>query len=151
VPSQPDQQPVIVRPGDGASYRTPYGDVLAWIAGGSDTNGGFSLHERTAPPGSRSTPHAHHRLVEAFCVLEGKLQFAVGGERVAAVSGTFVLAPKGVQHAWHNATDRPARALVFFSPPAERGYFEEMHAIMERPGAPDVDALQALNATYGWA
>jgi len=141
---------VIVRPGVGESYRTPYGDAMAWIAGGGDTAGGFSLHERTAPPGSRSTPHTHHRLVEAFYVLEGELQFAVGGEHVAAGPGTFVLAPMRVQHAWHNATDRPARALVFFSPPAERGYFEEMHAIVERPGALDVVALQALNVKHGW-
>jgi quercetin dioxygenase-like cupin family protein len=150
VPSQPDLQPVIVRPGDGASHRTPYGDVLAWIAGGDDTAGGFSLHERTAPPGSRSTPHAHHRFVEAFYVLEGELQFAVGNERLAAASGTFVLAPKGVQHAWHNATDRTARALVFFSPSAKRGYLEDMHAIVERPGVLDAAALQALNKTHGW-
>lgn len=144
--------PFVVLRSEGQSFRTPYGDVMDFIAGDAETDGSFSLHERVAPPGSRSTPHVHQRLIEAFYVVEGELEFVVGGEEIHAGPGTFVMARRGVEHAWRNAAERDARALVLFSPSAERAYFEELDALTRAAAGARVDAekLRELAERYGW-
>ncbi|MEX2247815.1 MAG: cupin domain-containing protein [Dehalococcoidia bacterium] len=145
---------LFVRRTEGAVHRTPFGDALRWIAGGEATRAGagagFSVQERVAPPGSRSFPHVHHHFIEAFYVLDGAFDFEVGGEQFAAAEGAFVLAPRGVSHAWRNAGEVPAKALVFFTPSADARYFEELDAVMNEPGDPDPARLQALAEQYRW-
>jgi quercetin dioxygenase-like cupin family protein len=145
-------EPVIVGPGEGAQHRTPYGDTMSWKAGNAETGGGYSLHERVAPPGARSTPHVHHELAEAFYVLEGEFEFVVGGCTVAGLPGTFVLAPKGVRHAWSVRGDSSARALVLFSPAAPRAYFDGVDELTRNAGAggPDVARLIELGREHGF-
>jgi mannose-6-phosphate isomerase-like protein (cupin superfamily) len=144
---------IIVGPGEGAQHRTPFGDTMSWKAGEDATYGGYSLHERVAPPGARSTPHVHHELAEAFYVLEGEFEFVVGGRTVTGTAGTFVLAPKGVTHAWTVRGDAPARALVLFTPSAHRAYFDGVDEIVRGagPGGPDAARLMELAREHGFA
>ncbi len=93
-----DDDPIILRPGEGPVHRTPFGDTLVWKVGEAATGGQFSIHERIAPPGARSTPHKHHELVEAFYVLDGECEFVIGDRTVHGSTGTFVLAPKATLH-----------------------------------------------------
>jgi quercetin dioxygenase-like cupin family protein len=99
-------------------YRTPFGDTMSWITGGDDTGGSYSLHERIAPTGARSTPHIHTRLTEAFYVLDGEFEFEIDGERIEGAPGVFIQASPGVTHAWHVVGGREAKALVMFRPSA---------------------------------
>jgi quercetin dioxygenase-like cupin family protein len=140
---------IVIRRGEGQDYASPFGDVIAWIAGEGDTGDGYSLHERLAPPGARSTSHSHSRLTEAFYVIDGALEFVVGGETIVATPGTFVLVPMGVDHAWTNKTEGDARVLVLFSPSAQRAFFEELQSLppADRGGG---DAWRALTRKYGW-
>jgi quercetin dioxygenase-like cupin family protein len=139
------QRAVVVRRGQPPAYRTPFGDAIAFVVGEADTHDGFSLHERVAPPGARSTPHAHSQFVESFYVLDGALSITVEGETFTAGAGTYVLVPRGATHHWKNERDTDARVLVIFAPSQQRAYFEELHALMDaaagHPAPEDVAAL----------
>lgn len=143
------EDPVIVRASEGSVHRTPFGDRLRWLAGETETSGGYSLHDRTAPPGARSTPHTHQHVSEAFYVIDGEIEFEVGGETLTGTPGTFVLARNNVRHAWHNTSDRDARVLVLFSPPVAYGYFEELDRLTTSGGRIDPVAIAALAVKYG--
>ena len=132
-------------------YHTPYGDVMTWVTGEDATSGAYSLHERTAPPGARSTPHVHHHLSESFYVLSGSFEFSVGEATTHGGAGAFVLAPSGTTHSWRVLSDEPARALVIFAPSAKHAYFEEMDALVRTSaGAADPAKLLALAERFGW-
>lgn len=142
-------EPIIVRPGEGPVHATPFGDRLRWLAGHAETDGGYSLHDRTAPPGARSTPHKHQHVSEAFYVIDGEIELQVGDEKLTGAAGTFVLAPPSVTHAWSNGSDRDARVLVLFSPPIAYGYFDELDRLTTAEGSLDAAAIAALAAKYG--
>lgn len=142
-------QPVIVRPGEGPVHATPFGDRVRWLAGHAETGGGYSLHDRTAPPGARSTPHKHQHVTEAFYVIDGEIELQVGGERLTGTAGTFVLAPPNVTYAWRNDSDRDAHVLVLFSPPVAFGYFEELDRLTMAKDGLDGAAVAALASKYG--
>jgi quercetin dioxygenase-like cupin family protein len=130
-------------------YRTPFDDTMSWITGGDDTGGAYSLHERIAPPGARSTPHIHSRLTEAFYVLEGAFEFEIDGERIGGAPGVFIQASPGVTHAWRVVGEAAARAIVMFRPSAEEAYFAELDAMVSA-GPIDPAALRRLSDRYGW-
>lgn len=142
-------EPIIVQPGKGATHVTPFGDRLRWLAGEAETAGGYSLHDRIAPPGSRSTPHTHQHVSEAFYVVDGELELQVAEEKLTGTAGMFVLARPNVTHAWRNASDRDAHVLVLFSPPVAYGYFEELDRLTRAEDGPDPEAIVALVAKYG--
>ena len=146
-----DDEPVIVRPGEGPSHVTPFGDTLTWLAGGAETGGGYSLHDRIAPPGSASIPHVHHQVSEAFYVIDGEIEFAIANRKLVGGPGTFALARVGERHAWRNTSGREARVLVIFSPPVDYGYFEELDRLTRSAseGRPDLASLAALAEQYG--
>ncbi len=124
---------------------------MTWVAGEDATNGAYSLHERTAPPGARSTPHIHHQLAESFYVVEGAFTFIVAGETIEATAGTFVTARPGDEHSWRVTGDAVARALVIFAPSVKRAYFEELDAIIRQSdGQPNPKSLLELAERYGW-
>ena len=149
--SQGKKRGLVLAPGEGAVHMTPYGDTLTWKTGEGKTEGGYSLHERTAPPGSASTPHTHQRVIEAFYVIDGELEFQLGDERLVGKPGSFVLAPKGVLHAWRNEGNQEARVLVIFSPSVQSGYFEEIDRLTRSApdGRPVPRELTAIAQRYG--
>jgi quercetin dioxygenase-like cupin family protein len=133
-------------------HATPYGDTVRWITGEGQTGGAYSMHERIAPPGSRSVAHSHSKLVESFYVLEGEFAFEIGGEARTGAPGSFVSAARRVEHAWSVAGDAPARALILFAPSAKLAYFEELDALVRSApgGRPDGAQLLELMRRYDW-
>jgi quercetin dioxygenase-like cupin family protein len=61
-------------------------------------------------------PHAHDNQVDSFYVLEGLAQFTVEGETFTAGPGSYVAAPRGVEHGFGNAGDGDLRLLNIHSP-----------------------------------
>ena len=59
---------------------TARGSVMAFKAIAAQTDGDFSLMERTVPPrGRRPLPHRHVNCSEAFWVLDGTITFVLDG------------------------------------------------------------------------
>ncbi len=81
--------------------------VLAeWQDGGGETSA-----ERPIAP-----LHVHHEDDEAWYVLEGRLGFVRGAERLEAGPGAAVLVPRGTPHTYWNAGDGPARYVIVMPP-----------------------------------
>ena len=133
-------------------HATPYGDTVRWITGEDQTGGAYSMHERIAPAGSRSTAHSHSQLIESFYVLEGEFAFEIGGEPRDGSPGSFMSAARGIEHAWRVVGRDPARALILFAPSAKLAYFEELDALVRSaPGRrPDGAQLLDLMRRYDW-
>ena len=94
-------------------------------------------------------PHFHKRHVDSFYVLDGELEFTVGGETVPAPVDTFVLVPQGVVHSFTNAGPGRARFLNLHAP--ETGFVELLRARDrgEEPDAEQFDVWDADGASAG--
>jgi hypothetical protein len=62
-----------------------------------------------------------------------------------------VLNPRGIPHTFWNPTDRPARILEIISPAGFEMFFREYASLLEGPGEPDIDAMNAVDDRYGVA
>jgi mannose-6-phosphate isomerase-like protein (cupin superfamily) len=139
----------IVGPGKG-HLLTARGNMLAFKAVAAQTDGDFSLMERTVPAGSRMPPaHRHINCSEAFFVLDGVITFMLDSDSVEGGAGDFLLVPRGAAHTFGNRSDSTARLLVLHAP-AMDAYFEELHRLWAAPdGPPSREAERQLMSRYG--
>lgn len=101
------------------------GVVVAVRADSQMTGGGYSLIEDLVPPGLGAPLHVHTREDEAIYVTAGELEVTVAETRRLAKPGDVVHMPRRVPHGFRNASERPARMLIVFSPGGfERGFLE---------------------------
>jgi uncharacterized cupin superfamily protein len=98
---------------------------------------------REVPPGHMPPLHVHHAEDEGFYVLEGEVTLFLPGEAVVCRPGDFVLAPRGVPHAYR-VGDRPARWLVTSTPAG----FERFVADVAALGDPDPESLGRVAAEH---
>lgn len=94
------------------------------------TAGEFTLMDQTMPQGSGAPPHVHERYDEGFFIIEGAVEYTVGGDErvVLAEAGAAVWIPRGTRHAF-NVTSSTARALNFYTP----GGFDESISMLATP------------------
>jgi quercetin dioxygenase-like cupin family protein len=112
--------------------------------------GGFSMVEHPIAPRSLAAPlHTHTHEDEYSYVLEGRVGVQVGDEVSVAGPGDLVFKPRGVQHAFWNAGDTPARLLEIISPAPFVKYFEELEPLFGGPEGPDFSGIAALQERYG--
>jgi quercetin dioxygenase-like cupin family protein len=76
-------------------------------------------------------------------VLEGELEYRLGDIWTAAPAGSTVCVPRGVVHAFRNASDRPARHLVAHAPVAALELIEDLERVPQEA----VEALLARHRT----
>ena len=113
------------------------------------TGNAFSLVEHPLAPRTLGSPiHTHSREDEYSYVLEGRVGLLIGDEVVEARPGDLVFKPRGIPHAFWNATDEPARFLEIISPAGFERYFAEAEALFA-PGEPDMEAFATLCERYG--
>ena len=112
-------------------------------------NGPFVLVEHSLAPRALGAPvHTHRNEDEYSLVVEGTIGVEIDGDVLEATEESIVLKPRGVPHAFWNASDRPARLLELIVPGGFEAYFAELGETIGRPGPPDVDALGSLAARY---
>ncbi len=103
------------------------GHRYAYLATGADTGGAYTLLHADIPAADPGVPpHMHHREDEAFYILEGQVTFVVGDRTLVAGSGAFILAPRGIPHAFRNTGPGPARLLVTITPSGFEAFFDEI-------------------------
>ena len=113
---------------------------------GDDCAGQLTIYESRYPEGMVHPLHIHHDAIESFYLLEGSCQFRVGADTFAATTGSFLSIPRGEIHGLV-PIGGPARALVFFTPAAMEGYWEEL-AGLTAAGGPDLERLDQLGRAH---
>jgi len=73
--------------------------------------------------------HVHYEDDEAWYVIEGRLGFVRGDERLEAAAGSAVLVPRGTPHAYWNASTGTTRYVIVMTP--------RIAALVEAVHAPD--------------
>lgn len=117
---------------------------------GGDTGQRFALVEHTIPPRALAAPqHTHEHEDEYSFVLSGRMGAQIGDEVVEAEAGDLVLKPRGVQHAFWNASDEETRVLEIISPAGFEQYFVELAPELAVEGPPNLEALAEIRERYG--
>ena len=118
---------IFLEPGQGTIY-SARDSKMVFKALHETTGGAFSFMERELPVGNRRPQPHTHAGPEGFYVLEGSIEFIVGGESRKGGRGFWAMAPSGVSHTFGNAGEFPARLLIIHSPAAD-AYFAELEAL----------------------
>jgi quercetin dioxygenase-like cupin family protein len=140
--------------GEGAA-RWWMGSLALIKATSRDTDGRYALVEVRENAGEAPPLHVHHNEDETFWVIEGEIEFEVGGQKFEARPGTMLFGPRGVPHRY-TVRSGPARMLFLFTP----GGFEELlletsepaselRIPVENEGTPDFEALPEIVRRFG--
>jgi mannose-6-phosphate isomerase-like protein (cupin superfamily) len=115
----------------------------------SDSDGRFALVEHRIPPRTLAAPvHTHEREDEYSYVLSGRMGAQIGDEVVDAGPGELVFKPRGIPHAFWNASDEETVVLELISPGEFANYFSELAPHLSGDGPPDVEAIGAIQQRY---
>ena len=135
--------------GEGRRIRIRNGEILFKITG-SETEGQVGIFEQTMQKGDPGpVPHFHKKTTEMFFILEGALEFTLGGVDQVVEEGGFICVQPNTVHKFSQHGPIPTRFLIMFSPGGEREkYFEGLAAIAARPGRPDRVELVDLMHEY---
>lgn len=128
---------------------------LAVIKATANQTGGLFTPVEVLENEGEAPLHVHHREDESFWVIEGEIEFQVGGDTISAGPGSFLFGPRHVPHRY-TIKKGPARMLFLFTP----GGFEEFLRATSEPagasriptegeGMPDMDALPEIARRYG--
>lgn len=112
---QLDGQPVLLAPGEGETTTDRPERTLRILVELDDLIVSWFRYE----PGEEGPgPHVHHQHSDAFYVLDGEVEFALGPDRqrMTGGPGTFVAAPPNVVHTYRNSSDSTAVFLNIHSP-----------------------------------
>ena len=113
------------------------------------TDGRFALVEHPLKPRALGSPlHTHTREDEYSFVLEGTVGVQIGDTEMLATTGTLVVKPRGLPHAFWNAGDAPARLLEIISPAGFETYFADM-ADLFASGVPDPTRGEFIRQRHG--
>lgn len=133
-------------PDTGRVAQTPFGARMVVHALASETGGALGIWDTFTPPGQGPAPHTHTRETEAFRVVRSTYRFWCGGEVFDAPTGTVVVLPPHVEHAWRNIGDEPGQMLGIVTP----GGCERMFLDIAALGAAATPAqIAAIEARYG--
>ena len=122
---------------------------VRFLIDGETTGGAFSLVEHPLPPRALGAPpHTHANEDEYSFVLEGRVGVQIGDEVLEAGPGELVFKPRGVEHAFWNAGDEPARLLELISPAGFESYFRELAPLLTAPSRNEA-AIREVASRYG--
>ena len=117
---------IVLGPGEGETLRNPENGRVAVVKAGLDD---LTVLEFTIEgPFDGPSPHVHDDQTDSFYVLEGTMEFLVADEWLRAGPGTFVAAPRGVEHAFRKLDAGTCRFLNVHAP----GGFERNMREMSR-------------------
>jgi quercetin dioxygenase-like cupin family protein len=139
----------------GKSYLVPRGaglmtkGGLQHKVGAARTSAGLAILEGVITPGDFVPPHTHTREDEVSCVIRGKVNYRVGAETFEAAAGSYVIKPRGLVHAFWNASAEQATIIEVVIPGAFEEFFDAMDEVPDGPARPT--ALMALQERFEMA
>lgn len=115
--------------------RSPFEGAVALAMAGADSGSKFlTVAELTVEPGRKSAYHIHPNTEESIYVIEGEMEFRLGGNKFRASAGDCVLANRGIGHGLENVGDAPARLITMYPSPApEREEIGEVEFVDAEP------------------
>jgi quercetin dioxygenase-like cupin family protein len=128
------------------------GDVLIkFVETTAETDGALHAQEARYVPRSRLPPyHCHPNQDERFQLIEGGLEFTVGGEQRIVKAGDELAIPRGVFHQARNPFDEPA-IVRWETRPAMRSaelYRDLYQAAARHKGKPPLHEAAAILREY---
>ncbi|HEY2014687.1 MAG TPA: MerR family transcriptional regulator [Bryobacteraceae bacterium] len=107
-----------------------------------DTGGAMCIFEFTGTGGGPR--HLHHEQDEWIYVIDGELDFVVGGERLRRTAGESIFIPRKTPHLWVSMSGRPAKIINVYQPAGKmEEFFREVSTFQNLPTREDV-----INKTY---
>lgn len=104
------------------------------MVGGATGSEFLTVGELIVEPGARSAYHIHPNTEESIFVVEGEIEFRLGGNKFRASSGDCVLANRNIGHGLQNVGDAPARLITMYPSPApERAEIPEVEFVDSPP------------------
>lgn len=136
--SAPNARAHVVRPEDGTHINGPVGGPMHLALHADATGGRFTALENLVGVGQGPPLHHHDEQDEAWFVLDGTLRFRLGDEVTTVSTGSWAFVPRGVDHAFQNVGDAPARILVMFTPAGMEPFFEAFDDLDPDDTGPEV-------------
>jgi quercetin dioxygenase-like cupin family protein len=139
----------VVNSGNASALLTgPLGAYL--LAGGTETGGAVSFVIHTLSPRALGSPvHTHRNEDEWSYVLSGAVGIELDGDVSVAEPNDLILKPRGVPHAFWNASDEPARLLEVITPAGFEDYFARLAEVLSTGGAPNPAKLAEVAEAFG--
>ena len=125
--------------------------TLRFLVDERSSGGKAVMFEMTVPEGARvPAPHYHREVDEVVYGLSGTLTMTVDGTPHEVVQGTAVFVPRGVVHHFQNQSAGDARVLSVLTPASiGRAYFEELAAVVNAGGPPDLTRVKDIMQRHG--
>ena len=124
---------------------------LKFLVDEGSSGGQAVVFEMTVPAGARvPAPHYHRDVDEVFYGLDGALTVTVAGVAREVAPGQAVFIPRGAVHGFENRSAGPTRSLSVLTPGAiGRAYFQELAAVVNADGPPDLARVKATMERHG--
>jgi quercetin dioxygenase-like cupin family protein len=103
-----------------------------FVVTGKETGGALAVVEHPIEPGVLVPPHVHEREDELTYVIEGEIGARVGSHEHRLQAGAYLWKPRGVPHAFWNASGAPARILDVIVPAGFERFFGELAELLAR-------------------
>jgi quercetin dioxygenase-like cupin family protein len=109
------------------------------------------MFEMTVPSKAKvPAPHYHREVDESLYGLAGTLTQTIDGKVHLVTPGEGVFVPRGAVHGFTNEHPGDARVLVTLTPGSiGKGYFEEIAAVVNAGGPPDMAKVKAVMEKWG--
>ena len=124
---------------------------LNFLIDDARSSGALVMFEMTVPENAKvPAPHYHKDFEEAVYGLSGTLTMTVDGQPHEVRSGEALFVPRGAVHHFDNKQSGDARVVVVLTPAvAGKAYFEELAAIVNAGGPPDMAKVKETMLRYG--
>ncbi len=116
---------------------------------GEQTGNMISVMLETTPPGGGPPLHVHSREEEIFLVIEGQINYCVGGNWTEVRPGGVVYLPRGAAHCYRNVGDIPSRHWIITMPSGCEKFFANCTQEFARDGGPDEQRIVEIHQEYG--
>jgi quercetin dioxygenase-like cupin family protein len=138
--------PFVLAPEEGEIFYAGPFHIVARVHGDASEQA-FEMYDLALGPATVDY-HVHNTMDETIFVLEGAIEFNIGGQKFLRPAGAVAFVPRGTHHGFTNHGPGRARVLLTFSPSrSQHEYFRELEKLF---GAPSLDtaALTALQRRY---
>src|SRR5271163_4071025 len=124
---------------------------LKFLIDDADNGGKLTMFDMTVPEQAKvPAAHYHRDFEEVWYGLGGTLTVTLDGVAHKLKSGDALFVPRGAVHRFDNLDAGEARALITLTPAvAGKRYFEEVAAVVNAGGPPDMAKVKAVMDKYG--